>query len=164
LHKAGLPLLGHEDPRVRRRPAALLGEFSPATLERAAPALTGGLKDSDGAVRGRSALVLYSKFKGRALHPLAAGIGPGALARRHAAGEGYEQLADFLLGFLLQPGEGEADAARTLLTAFLSRGNPRGAVLDRRLRAAAHAVSLMPLYLLAGELVPRAEWLRPSVC
>jgi Protein of unknown function (DUF1800) len=80
--------------------------------------------------------------------PLAAGIDPGALARRHAAGEDYEQLADFLLRLLLQPGEGEADAARPLLTAFLSRGNPRGAALDRRLRETAHAVTFMPLYLL----------------
>jgi uncharacterized protein (DUF1800 family) len=81
--------------------------------------------------------------------PLAAGIDPGALARRHAGGNGYEQQSDFLLRLLLQPGEGEADGAGPRLTAYLSRGNPRGAALDARLREATHAVAMMPLYLLA---------------
>ena len=36
--------LGNEDPQVRRAAAALLGEFSPATLERATPALTGATR------------------------------------------------------------------------------------------------------------------------
>jgi HEAT repeat protein len=57
--------LGNEDPQVRRAAAMLLGEFSQATLKRAEPALTGALKDPDGAVRGRSALVLYSKLEAR---------------------------------------------------------------------------------------------------
>jgi hypothetical protein len=82
--------------------------------------------------------------------PHAVRLDPSALARRHAPGADPAGQAAFLLNLLLQPAAGEVDdRARAKLTAFLADGKPRDAVLDRRLREAAHAVAAMPLFQMA---------------
>jgi hypothetical protein len=82
--------------------------------------------------------------------PHAVRLNPSALVRKHAPGRDPAGQVDFLLDLLVQPEAGEVDdRARQKLAAFLGRGNPQGATLDRRAREAAHAVTGMPLYQLA---------------
>ena len=72
---------------------------------------------------------------------------PSALARKHGLGRDAEAQVGFLLGALLQPGEGELDGRRRgKLVAYLAASGSAG---DDRLREVAHAVLLMPEYQLA---------------
>jgi uncharacterized protein (DUF1800 family) len=82
--------------------------------------------------------------------PYGAKVNITSLVQKHADKKNYAKQVDFLLDLLLQGGKESINPqARQKLVEFLAQDNPRGGVLDRRLRETTHAILLMPEYQLA---------------
>ncbi len=80
----------------------------------------------------------------------ASAASPAALVLQHVDRSSYAKQIDFLLDWLLQPGDGGADEhTRKRLVAFLAKDEPQSGILERRLCEMAHTILLLPDYQLA---------------